>query len=721
MPAASLLVSTDVMNLSSKMTKYKTARGDRTSKFSAPAKKAAWRVAAEAWCKAPANDASAPHCGEVPFGRLRRFRPMNSKRPLKPKSAAPKEFVDSYEETMEMKRLRIPRAGGWDVDYPWRRGEPPNMDEEVLSDCADERRVHSRRRRRRERRTKRSHSLTEQSIRRRGRGSLDTRKELEILHELRSYFDPMYRIFLVKRALRLHCEWHHGSAELGLRMLYNEINTDNDDHIDQGELRQMVKLSGIRVRKQELVDLWEEIDVDRDGSIEYGELRAWLVDDSDAWLADRRMLAQDSCNDRNLLMRESLKFDIDIKEAIDEFWDLVDEDKNGSVSLKEYIHLSVHLQQAVDPGNFDMAKAKATALREWEFDCQGYSFLDKNRFMLSFFQMADAWAPVVSKSAYAQFLHMLLDVTSVAPKDKSGQEKDGAPRKWLWDKYDESNWVEKSAKKNAKKRKKKGKAGAGGGDDDVSGDGGLFGDGSEFGSPMYGAEGGPGLAGGGGDFGESMFLQKLSEESSTDNNDMNPDGGMVNPLDFSPAAMRAREKNQQARLLMKAAISKQKESTFLGAFSQMVAKSLVENSNLLLSPQQGGQSLAIEEVEYSDTDSSGDEADGEWEANEDSVAEEIAKWDAMMAKGSSGKRDAAKLPDRATQLAKDMAETLAAANANFERQSTGRQRQYILPKIGSDLGPVVTDADMGRPCSTWSLCLMSPRGGSGGSPPRSPI
>ena len=83
--------------------------------------------------------------------------------------------------------------------------------------------------------------------------------------------------------------------------------------------------------------------------------------------------------------------------------------------------------------------------------------------------------------------------------------------------------------------------------------------------------------------------------------------------------------------------------------------------------------------------------------------------------------DAAKLPDRATQLAKDMAETLAAANANFERQSTGRQRQYILPKIGSDLGPVVTDADMGRPCSTWSLCLMSPRGGSGGSPPRSPI
>ena len=110
----------------SKMTKYNTARGDRTSKFSAPAKKAAWRVAAEAWCKAPANDASAPHCGEVPFGRLRRFRPMNSKRPLKPKSAAPKEFVDSYEETMEMKRLRIPRAGGWDVDYPWRRGKPPN-------------------------------------------------------------------------------------------------------------------------------------------------------------------------------------------------------------------------------------------------------------------------------------------------------------------------------------------------------------------------------------------------------------------------------------------------------------------------------------------------------------------------------------------------------------------------------------------------------------------
>ena len=91
-----------------------------------------------------------------------------------------------------------------------------------------------------------------------------------MLHDLRSYFDPMYRIFLVKRALRQHCEWHHGSAELGLRMLYNEINTDRDDHINHEELKAMVKLSGIRVRKQELVDLWGEIDIDKGGSIDYG-------------------------------------------------------------------------------------------------------------------------------------------------------------------------------------------------------------------------------------------------------------------------------------------------------------------------------------------------------------------------------------------------------------------------------------------------------------------
>jgi hypothetical protein len=566
-----LLSSSSLTSLLSKKTLYKSARGRRAGKQSAPSvKREAWRKAAETWCRAgPGPTAEpAPHKGAVPFGRLRRFRPMNNKRPLKKKSALPKPR-GAVKEPMELKRLRVPRAGDWDLDYPWRRGEPPNFEEEVMSDCADEKRVHLRRRLRRTgTRRKRRHSLAEETIRRRGRGSLNIDKELSMLHDLRSYFDPMYRIFLVKRALRQHCEWHHGSAELGLRMLYNEINTDRDDHINHEELKAMVKLSGIRVRKQELVDLWGEIDIDKGGSIDYGELKAWLVDDGDAWLAERRQLRQDSCNDVKLLARESLKYDVGVQQAIEAFWLLVDEDKNGKVSLREYVQLSIHLQQAANPEAFDMTRAKATALREWEFDSQGYSFLDRNRFTLSFFQMADAWASAITSAAYTQFLNALLDATTADDLDDGGGGGGGGPsRRWLWDKYGDEKWSKKAAKHKRAKARARARAarggsrgvggrgrgalgghgfgggrggGAGGraagadssgrsygrseGDEDCGDTRSSDDELSALGSPGFGSPGSPNYWGDE----ATVFLQQ--HNAAKEDEALNPDGGMVNPL-----------------------------------------------------------------------------------------------------------------------------------------------------------------------------------------------
>ena len=51
------------------------------------------------------------------------------------------------------------------------------------------------------------------------------------------------------------------------------------------------------------MDLWGEIDIDKGGLLTMGA-KAWLVDDGDAWLAERRQLRQDSCNDVKLLARE---------------------------------------------------------------------------------------------------------------------------------------------------------------------------------------------------------------------------------------------------------------------------------------------------------------------------------------------------------------------------------------------------------------------------------
>merc|ERR1712070_109158 len=120
----------------------------------------------------------------------------------------------------------------------------------------------------------------------------------------------------------------------------------------------------------------------------------------------------DTCNDVNLLKRELLKFDEDVKDAVREFWDLVDADGNHKVDMEEYIELNCHLQHTVDPWSYDHEEARTIAIREWDFDSQGHDYLDGERFMMSFLQMADAWAPEISSRAYVEFLQMLLNMTT---------------------------------------------------------------------------------------------------------------------------------------------------------------------------------------------------------------------------------------------------------------------------------------------------------------------
>ena len=72
------------------------------------------------------------------------------------------------------------------------------------------------------------------------------------------------------------------------------------------------------------------------------------------------------------------------------FWKLVDTDNSGLIDEEEYVALNLNLQRAV-MDDYDEDKGREIALREWEFDCQGEHALDERLFMLSFFQLADAW------------------------------------------------------------------------------------------------------------------------------------------------------------------------------------------------------------------------------------------------------------------------------------------------------------------------------------------
>ena len=78
----------------------------------------------------------------------------------------------------------------------------------------------------------------------------------------------------------------------------------------------------------------------------------------------------------------------------------------------------------------------------------------------------------------------------------------------------------------------------------------------------------------------------------------------------------------------------------MGTFSEMIAKTMFDEG--AMATRGDSVPLAIDEVEWSDTDSS-DEDGTPWEATQEDVEEDMKKWDAMMQERSAGKRGAVEL------------------------------------------------------------------------------
>ncbi|GMH70996.1 hypothetical protein TL16_g10400 [Triparma laevis f. inornata] len=294
-------------------------------------------------------------------------------------------------------------------------------------------------RRKRERR----HTITE---------GIKPKAHITLLHELRQFYDIDYRTFLVKAQLRTLAANElnlgpyvskHDASKQEAAWLFSLVDEDDSGLIDSDELKKMIEKTGQRVKEEELEHIMTVLDVDGSGEVDDTEFQEWYSDDSDLWLSRRRKHPKDHNNDVALLKRESMRFDKQIMDVIDDFWRLVDVDGNGEIDEEEYQDLSIHLQQAmIDYENeknknnkkrmlyFDEHEAMLVAKKEWQVDSQGTDHLDYHRFQLCFFQIADAWSKTDDVKGYMAVLGDLLKHTSIAPKAGTNR------RRWRWERRD---------------------------------------------------------------------------------------------------------------------------------------------------------------------------------------------------------------------------------------------------------------------------------------------
>ena len=210
-----------------------------------------------------------------------------------------------------------------------------------------------------------------------------TDEEPTLLHDLRSYFDPQYRLYLVKKQLLSLVR----DDDVSVEEMFDLVDEDFSGVLERDELRKMIHMLQIQVKEVEIDTLMDILDADESGGVDMDEFQDWLFATEDAWLEKRRTRDDDEFNDQRLLQRDILRFDADIRGMLGALWDLVDADDSGQVDLEEYVTLSVNLQRAVTD-DFDLEEATKIARREFEFDAQGHATMDRTLFFWSFFQLA---------------------------------------------------------------------------------------------------------------------------------------------------------------------------------------------------------------------------------------------------------------------------------------------------------------------------------------------
>mmetsp|Transcript_13805 Transcript_13805/g.48999 ORF Transcript_13805/g.48999 Transcript_13805/m.48999 type:complete len:487 (+) Transcript_13805:137-1597(+) len=149
-----------------------------------------------------------------------------------------------------------------------------------------------------------------------------------------------------------------------------------------------------------------------------------------------------------LLLRDSFKFLPQVRKLLDFLWKEIDLDKSGRIEEGEYVAMHRSMCTVMlDLKRMDAASLGAIgggpindevhlklALDDWAIDHQGFSFLDYNRFVSCWFQVADQFTEKIVASEYTAFLTKMTNKLYPPPdfarleEERLGREREQAER-----------------------------------------------------------------------------------------------------------------------------------------------------------------------------------------------------------------------------------------------------------------------------------------------------
>ena len=124
---------------------------------------------------------------------------------------------------------------------------------------------------------------------------------------------------------------------------------------------------------------------------------------------------EESVNQRVQLMQHPK-----VKHALDQLWMAANFNAEDEIIDKEeYLMMHRKIVLALEPGTYPL-EALAVASEDWVRDSEGKKGLDRERFLWSWFELADLWTESMEAEEYEQFLTSMMALLTREVRDEDG-------------------------------------------------------------------------------------------------------------------------------------------------------------------------------------------------------------------------------------------------------------------------------------------------------------
>ena len=97
-----------------------------------------------------------------------------------------------------------------------------------------------------------------------------------------------------------------------------------------------------------------------------------------------------------------------VKHALDQLWTAANfNTEDEIIDKEEYLMMHRKIVLALEPGTYPL-EALAVASEDWVRDSEGKKGLDRERFLWSWFELADLWTKSMEAEEYEQFLTSMM-------------------------------------------------------------------------------------------------------------------------------------------------------------------------------------------------------------------------------------------------------------------------------------------------------------------------